>query len=136
MTADEMEARAAPQSPAVATSMILAFTFGFIGFASTAAAGLFLYLHINAPDALNAPVERRFPAPALQISPQADLKQFENEQQAALNGYHWVDRAKGIARIPIEEAMTIIAARGARAYDAPAGSAQQPPPATTTGGSP
>ena len=34
-----------------------------------------------------------------------------------LSGYGWVDRSKGIARIPIDEAMRIIAARGDHAYD-------------------
>ena len=35
----------------------------------------------------------------------------------SLSGYGWVDRSKGIARIPIEDAMRIISARGDHAYD-------------------
>ena len=35
----------------------------------------------------------------------------------ALSGYDWVDRSKGLARIPIDDAMRIIAARGDHAYD-------------------
>ncbi len=59
----------------------------------------------------------RFRSRALQRDPQADLKRFEIEQRAELTGYAWVDRQQGIARIPIEEAMRIISARGDHAYD-------------------
>ncbi len=79
--------------------------------------GLFFYLKAGAPGALRQATEHPFPEPALQKKPQDDLKRFELEQRMALSGYGWVDRSKGIARIPIEEAMRIIAARGDHAYD-------------------
>jgi len=61
--------------------------------------------------------EGRFPEPVLQKNPQEDLRRFEHDQRAALSGYSWVDRSKGLVRIPIEEAMRIIVARGNQAYD-------------------
>ena len=45
----------------------------------------------------------------LQPDPEADLAHFRAEKQALLEGYAWVDRPQGIARIPIEDAMRIIA---------------------------
>jgi hypothetical protein len=61
------------------------------------------------------------PAPALQSDPHADLMAFETEKQARLTSYGWVDRAKGIIHIPIDEAMRQVAARGIP--DWPAGTA-------------
>ncbi|HYZ35011.1 MAG TPA: hypothetical protein VE684_22350 [Crenalkalicoccus sp.] len=58
----------------------------------------------------------RFPPPQLQSDPQADLRDVLRAQRAALHSYGWVDRARGIARVPIEEAMRMEAARGADAY--------------------
>jgi hypothetical protein len=59
----------------------------------------------------------RFPAPRLQADPAADLRAFQAEQARALQGYGWVDREGGLARIPVARAMEILAARGAAAYD-------------------
>jgi hypothetical protein len=56
---------------------------------------------------------------ALQPDPVADLARFRAEKAAMLQGYRWIDRAHGVAHIPIDEAMRIVAqrngaARGAR----------------------
>lgn len=59
----------------------------------------------------------RFPAPRLQADPAADLKTFQAEQARALEGYGWVDHEAGLARIPVAQAMEILAGRGAAAYD-------------------
>jgi hypothetical protein len=45
------------------------------------------------------------PAPQLQVAPLADLREVREEEDAHLKGYAWVDRANGVARIPIERAM-------------------------------
>ena len=52
------------------------------------------------------------PAPRLQVSPTADWEAMIEKEQAALHSYGWVDRSKGIVRIPIERQMQIIAERG------------------------
>jgi hypothetical protein len=49
--------------------------------------------------------------PPLEPDPAATLARFRAEKRALLQGYGWVDRAHGIARIPIDEAMRIVAAQ-------------------------
>src|ERR1700744_5907649 len=124
MPNDEMGARSIPQSPDVATGVVLIAVAGFWAFVGLTMTGLFFYLRAGAPGAFRPAAESAFPTPALQIKPQDDLKRFELEQHKALSGYAWVDRSKGIARIPIAEAMRIVAARGDHAYDP-----LKPPPA-------
>jgi hypothetical protein len=53
-----------------------------------------------------------YPAPRLQSNPAADLLAFEKQERSQLNSYGWVDKQKGIVRIPIDEAMRRIAAQG------------------------
>jgi hypothetical protein len=91
---------------------------GFLAFVALAMAGLYLYIRIGAPAAMRNAVQRQFPEPALQTDPQDDLKRFRFEQEKQLSEYQWVDRSQGLIRIPIEDAMRIIASRGDHAYDA------------------
>lgn len=54
--------------------------------------------------------------PALQPTPATDLEALRAEKRRMLNEYRWLDREKGIARIPIAQAMQRVvqdAARGA-----------------------
>ena len=119
MPNEEMGGRAMPQPPDVATGIVMIAVAGFLAFVALAMTGLFFYLRTGAPGALRQATERPFPEPALQKKPRDDLKRFEFEQRMSLSGYSWVDRSKGIARIPIDEAMRIITARGDQAYDPP-----------------
>ncbi len=50
--------------------------------------------------------------PLLQVKPEEDLRWMRSHNEADLNGYGWADRQKGIARMPVDRAMEIIAARG------------------------
>ena len=50
--------------------------------------------------------------PALQHDPAGDQAAFAARQRQALERLEWVDRKAGIARIPVEEAMRIVAERG------------------------
>lgn len=52
------------------------------------------------------------PGPRLQTHAEADLRRFRAEQDSRLNGYYWIDKQKGIAHIPIEEAMKKLAQTG------------------------
>ena len=66
-------------------------------------------------DNLNPPSEQviqRFPEPRLQPNPPADLNKFRAQEEEILNSYGWVDQQAGVAHIPVERAMDIIAARG------------------------
>jgi hypothetical protein len=60
-------------------------------------------------------VEKRpddFPDPKLQRSATRDMDAFRKAEDAALESYGWVDRKAGIAQIPIERAMDLIARDG------------------------
>ncbi len=48
-------------------------------------------------------------AAKLQPEPVTDAAAYRTEQQRLLDGYAWVDRERGIVRIPIERAMAIAA---------------------------
>lgn len=49
------------------------------------------------------------PNPHLQVNPKIDLAEKLSKEQQQLNTYGWVDRDHGIARIPIDRAMELIA---------------------------
>jgi hypothetical protein len=49
--------------------------------------------------------------PKLQEHPQQDLKQMRAEEDQILSSYGWVDREKGIVRLPIGRAMELLAQR-------------------------
>lgn len=51
----------------------------------------------------------QIPPPRLQIDPKADLETLRQRNQEVLNSYGWVDRGKGIVRIPIDRAMELLA---------------------------
>jgi hypothetical protein len=53
-----------------------------------------------------------YPSPRLQSEPAADMAKFRRAELARLNSSGWDDRAKGIGHIPIEDAMSRIAASG------------------------
>jgi hypothetical protein len=65
------------------------------------------------------------PEPRLQSDPASDLERFRRQQDAILNSYGWIDEKAGIARIPIERAMDLIAGHGL-----------PPPPASAIGKTP
>lgn len=56
------------------------------------------------------------PEPRLRTSPPDDLAAYLAEQRALLGSYDWVDRGKGIAREPIDEAMKRLVREGADGF--------------------
>jgi hypothetical protein len=78
-------------------------------------------------------------------TPVADLVAMRKRDEAVLKEYGWVDRQRGIVRIPIQQAKELLAARLAvegqvggiapATATAPATTATAPATATTTGGS-
>ena len=52
------------------------------------------------------------PEPRLQADPAADLRALRAEEDAALAGCAWVDRTRGVVRLPIERAMALLLLRG------------------------
>jgi hypothetical protein len=48
-------------------------------------------------------------APALQPSPQVDREAYFRAKEQWLHSYGWVDRGHGVAHIPVEQAMRMLA---------------------------
>jgi len=55
---------------------------------------------------------QQFPQPRLQPDPVADLNRFRAREDQILDSYGWSDQSAGIAHIPIERAIDMIAQRG------------------------
>jgi hypothetical protein len=53
-----------------------------------------------------------FPQPRLEENERTQLREFVEDQDRKLATYDWLDKDKGIARIPIDRAMELIAQRG------------------------
>ena len=77
--------------------------------------GLFKYLESSAggslPD-LNVDARRLPPQPQLQKTPIQDLKAMRAAEDQLLTSYGWVDQSKGIVRVPINQAIDMLAKRG------------------------
>ncbi len=67
------------------------------------------------------------PAPRLQIDPKKDLVEHRAAEDRILNGYGWVDKAGGVAQVPIERAMEMLLAKGLPARNAPVPAKMAPP---------
>jgi hypothetical protein len=52
------------------------------------------------------------PVPRFQENPQQELSELRAKQKAQLEGYGWVNKEAGVARIPIEDAMKMVIERG------------------------
>lgn len=61
------------------------------------------------------------PPPLLQPNPRNDLLALRAKEQATLETYGWIDKEKGVVRIPIERAIDVLATRGLLARPAPEG---------------
>ena len=53
-----------------------------------------------------------YQGPLLQVRPERDLHQMQAANAADLRGYGWVDRSKGVVRLPLDRAMDLVAERG------------------------
>src|SRR4051812_5369794 len=55
----------------------------------------------------------------LQPDPAQDIALFRAQKQSLIDRYEWVDREHGIARIPIDRAMALLAEQGASKTHSP-----------------
>ena len=104
-----------PESPAVATRAVLFTAMGFLVFVGISLVVLRIFYGERTGHVVFVP-PTLFAKPRLQTNDAGDLARLQAEQRGRLGGYAWVDREKGIAAIPIEEAMKRVVARGADAY--------------------
>lgn len=92
-------------------------------------ASYFLWQWWNAPSGAqplggpNTGFDFQVAPPLLQSSPQQERARYFAEKARLLDSYAWIDRRAGIARIPLEQAMQIMAARDG----ATAASSKAPP---------
>jgi len=74
---------------------------------------------------------RQAPEPRLQGEPFGDYAALRSRQETLLESYGWVDEAGGVTRIPIDQAMKALLARGL-----PVRTATAPVPAASPAASP
>jgi hypothetical protein len=58
---------------------------------------------------------REPPGPKLQTEQAQDLATVVRAEERLLSSYGWVDQEQGVVRIPIDEAMKLVAERGVKA---------------------
>jgi hypothetical protein len=54
----------------------------------------------------------RFPQPRLETNERLEINDFRLQEENKLNSYDWIDQKAGIARIPIDRAMQLLAQHG------------------------
>src|SRR3954468_13880450 len=96
-----------------------------LGIAIFLTATPYLLLAIYLRSSHDRPVaeQRLPPAPRLQVAAKADLERLRAAEKEQLDRYGWVDRERGITRIPIERAMKLLSERGLPSWPKPS----QPP---------
>ncbi|MBN8728724.1 MAG: hypothetical protein J0H15_13620 [Xanthomonadales bacterium] len=103
---------------------------GLVGSLALVVAGMYWFAQPLLRSARELAVPPEPPAPRLQPAPLADLAALRAREEAQLEGYGWIDQDRGIARIPIQRAMSIIATRSAdrqsSTNDTPGQKAEQP----------
>ena len=73
---------------------------------------------------------RKPPLPRLQEVPPLDLVALRKSEDAALSSYGWADPSAGVVRIPIDEAMRLVAERGLPVRGAEPAPSSTPAPKT------
>ena len=74
--------------------------------------GVFRFFQSAAPEAKIVDPTKVFPQPQLQTTPVLDLKAVREAEEQTLASYGWVDREKGVVRIPIDRAIDLLVAKG------------------------
>jgi hypothetical protein len=119
-------ARPGTEAHALALRPVLLTGLFIVVFVGATLAGLRLYYTATVDLPLMRP-PRSFAQPQLQRAPARDLDALLRDQKGRLEGYAWIDRDKGIARMPIDAAMARLAAEGDAGFAAPVQPEQVPP---------
>jgi hypothetical protein len=81
-------------------------------------AGVYGYIHLHrnlSVQPVSTAIERTQvtpPEPRLQSNPGEEASKINGDAEKELGSYGWVDRSRGIAHIPIEEAMKLLVRHG------------------------
>jgi hypothetical protein len=101
----------------VSPALVAAIAAGFALFLTATPFVIQLSFRHSSPDQATGPRGAMPPAPRLEADPVADGAAYRSREAAQLAGYGWVDRPAGIVRMPIDEAMRILAERGRAGWD-------------------
>jgi hypothetical protein len=96
---------------------VCAIAIGGIGIAcgiAFALSGAYWLLRERGPAANTVPHAFKAPAPLLQTAPQIERAAYFAEKEGLAGSYGWIDRQAGIARIPVDTAMAVLAARAGK----------------------
>jgi hypothetical protein len=80
---------------------------------------LWLYPGATIDRTLRLPLPQ-YPNPQLQPIPRDDMAKFYGEEMRWLNGTGWIDKAHGVAHIPISDAMRLVVQEGIPGWPAAA----------------
>lgn len=69
-------------------------------------------LRTQAPPSPLSAARKPTPEPRLAVTPGEDVKTLRAAEDSMLKSYGWIDRQKGIVRIPVDRAIEILAQRG------------------------
>jgi hypothetical protein len=116
MPAETMRDHSKPETPDIAARRVVLIVVGFLAFVTAALGGLYIYFGLNVPDTVKLG-KAAFPEPRLQLDPHGDLRRLQATQKETISEYGWVDKGRGLIRIPIDRAMAFIVARGKEALD-------------------
>ena len=90
----------------VVVALLMKPLYGLLAARETAAQAPAAYVLPTEPGALEPS------GPRLQATPELELAAFRAQEDAILESYAWVDKERGIVRIPVTEAMRLVAERG------------------------
>jgi hypothetical protein len=113
---------AAPRSRDVSIRGVLLFAFWLaVGLITSGVAMLLLFRALEKknlaedrklPPMIAASLARTPPEPRLEAYPLAPRQVLRAQEDEVLTSYGWVDKDRGIARIPIDRAMELLVERG------------------------
>jgi len=108
------EQRDANVRPIVLTGIGLALSLAVVG---VIVYGILRYLEANPPTRVQTNPMAAFdaqipPAPRIEEHPAIEIEQLHAQEDQILSTYGWIDKSKGVIRIPIDRAMEIQMERG------------------------
>jgi len=74
--------------------------------------GVFRYFDTRYPLGATVDPEKTFPSPILEKDEPKNLGEIRAGEDKVLSSYAWVDPQKGVVRIPIDQAIDLVAKRG------------------------
>jgi hypothetical protein len=75
---------------------------------------------VDAPFPLERIEEPLPPSPRLQVNPPLEWQAQQEQARSLLNSYEWLDREQGTVRIPVEQAIELLAEEGLPVRKTPA----------------